>query len=84
MNHLFLHKAFILGAFSYLLYVPIKIILSVPLLYCKNLSPVKLFSEFFIFATFAKVCQPILTHCGRVTQICVFNTVKLSTSASSP
>ena len=26
----------------------------------------------------------ILTHCGRVTQVCVFNTVKLSTSASSP
>ena len=26
----------------------------------------------------------ILTHCGRVTQICVFNTVKLGTSASSP
>ena len=25
-----------------------------------------------------------LTHCGRVTQICVFNTVKLDTSASSP
>ena len=25
-----------------------------------------------------------LTHCGRVTQICVFNTIKLSTSASSP
>jgi len=25
-----------------------------------------------------------LTHCGRVTQICVFNTVNLSTSASSP
>ena len=25
-----------------------------------------------------------LTHCGRVTQICVFNTVKLCTSASSP
>jgi hypothetical protein len=25
-----------------------------------------------------------LTHCGRVTQICIFNTVKLSTSASSP
>jgi len=25
-----------------------------------------------------------LTHCKRVTQICVFNTVKLSTSASSP
>ena len=25
-----------------------------------------------------------LTHCGRVAQICVFNTVKLGTSASSP
>ena len=25
-----------------------------------------------------------LTHCGRVTQICVFNTVKIGTSASSP
>jgi len=28
--------------------------------------------------------KPILTHCGRVTQICVFNKVKLGTSASSP
>ena len=26
---------------------------------------------------------PRLTHCGRVTQICVFNTVKLGSSASS-
>jgi len=26
----------------------------------------------------------LLTHCGRVTQICVFNTVKLGTAASSP
>ena len=26
----------------------------------------------------------ILTHCGRVTQICIFNMVKLGTSASSP
>jgi len=26
----------------------------------------------------------ILTHCGWVTQICVFNTVKLGTSAISP
>jgi len=25
-----------------------------------------------------------LPHCGRVTQICVSNTVKLGTSASSP
>jgi len=25
-----------------------------------------------------------LTHCRQVTQICVFNTVKLGTSASSP
>ena len=31
-----------------------------------------------------KVSRDKLTHCGRVTQICVFNTVKLSTSASSP
>jgi len=28
--------------------------------------------------------QIVLTHCRRVTQICVFNTVKLGTSASSP
>jgi len=28
--------------------------------------------------------EEILTHCGRVTQICVFNTVKLGTSATSP
>jgi len=28
--------------------------------------------------------RKILTHCGRVTQICVFNMVKLGTSASSP
>jgi len=28
--------------------------------------------------------QWFLTHCGRVTQICVFNTVKLGKSASSP
>jgi hypothetical protein len=27
---------------------------------------------------------PVLTHGGRVTQIGVFNTVKLGTSASSP
>ena len=26
----------------------------------------------------------ILTHCGRVRQICIFNTVRLGTSASSP
>jgi len=26
----------------------------------------------------------LLTHCGRVTQICVFKTVKLGTSASPP
>ena len=26
----------------------------------------------------------ILTHCGRVTQICVFNTANLGTSAGSP
>jgi len=32
----------------------------------------------------ASYVQALLTHCGRVTQICVFNTVKLGTSASSP
>jgi hypothetical protein len=30
-----------------------------------------------------QIFECILTHCGRVTQICVFNTVKLGTSASS-
>jgi len=29
-------------------------------------------------------CTQTLTHCGRVMQICVFNTVKLGTSASFP
>jgi len=37
-------------------------------------------SEGNVFTNF----HTILTHCGRVTQICVFNTVKLRTSASSP
>ena len=32
----------------------------------------------------AATATGILIHCGRVTQICVFNTVKLGTSASSP
>ena len=32
-----------------------------------------------------QTCTPfLLTHCGRVKQICVFNTMKLGTSASSP
>jgi len=30
------------------------------------------------------VTTQVLTHCGWVTQICVFNMVKLGTSASSP
>ena len=33
---------------------------------------------------FSKWQAYILTHCGRVTQICVFNTVRLGTFASSP
>ena len=38
-----------------------------------------------VFNKLAKVINKyILTHCGRVMQICVFNTVKLGTSASSP
>ena len=32
----------------------------------------------------SKRVKNTLTHCGRVTQICVFNTVKLGISASSP
>ena len=36
------------------------------------------------FTTHLHYPEPSLTHCGRVTQICVFNTVKLGTSASSP
>jgi len=34
--------------------------------------------------SFFGVSLIFLSHCGRVTQICVFNTVKLGTSASSP
>ena len=38
-----------------------------------------------VFKCFKYSCELVfLTHCGRVTQICVFNTVKLGTSASSP
>jgi len=36
------------------------------------------------YCFYATNLYSMLTHCGRVTQICVFNTVKLSTSASSP
>ena len=34
--------------------------------------------------TYERLNMHTLTHCGQVTQICVFNTVKLGTSASSP
>ena len=33
---------------------------------------------------FLRIIHNHLTHCGRVKQFCVFNTVKLGTSASSP
>ena len=34
--------------------------------------------EFNIVTSYShQITQPSLTHCGRVTQICVFNTVKL-------
>jgi len=36
------------------------------------------------FVELKKKTTRLLTHYGRVTQICVFNTVKLGTSASSP
>ena len=35
----------------------------------------------YVWMQSASFSCPILTHCGRVTQICVFNTVKLGTSA---
>jgi len=38
----------------------------------------------FTHLSAGETSSSILTHCGRVTQICVFNTVKLGTSASSP
>jgi len=41
------------------------------------------FSVYFMDVIGGKITIT-LTHCGRVTQICVFNTVKLGTSASSP
>ena len=39
-----------------------------------------------VHCQFIHICHTtyILTHCGRVTQICVFNMVKLGKSASSP
>jgi len=40
----------------------------------------KTFVHVFLVRLFCR----FLTHCGRVTQICVFNTVKLGTAASSP
>jgi len=38
----------------------------------------------YSYMTVSQLQYTLLTHCGRVTQICVFNTVKLGTSASSP
>jgi hypothetical protein len=59
--------------------------------YCRRVVGCKLnsHSQQFIslhckFLFFKLRVIPLLTHCGRVTQICVFNTVKLGTSASSP
>jgi len=40
--------------------------------------------EIFAFFDDPVIAKAILTHCGRGTQICLFNTVKLGTSASSP
>jgi hypothetical protein len=49
---------------------------------CKN-SGLARTSGFFAAAA-AVMKRSVLTHCGRVTKISVFNTVKLGTSASSP
>ena len=38
----------------------------------------------FLLTKYPQNSPCVLTHCGRVTQICVFNTVKLGSSASSP
>jgi len=43
-----------------------------------------LFNNFFLRFNILTSLLYILTHCGRVTQNCVFNTVKLGTSTSSP
>ena len=40
------------------------------------------FRSLFLFVASRFSC--LLTHCRGVTQICVFNTLKLGTSASSP
>ena len=40
--------------------------------------------QYFSFEVGSVFKAELLTHCGRVTQICVFNTVKLGISASSP
>jgi len=52
------------------------------ILFTTNFNPLYIF--LWLFYTFIMAFCKFLTRCGRVTQICVFNTVKLSTSASSP
>ena len=52
--------------------------------YIKLKTCVFTFQYIYIIPTRCTSHRVYLTHCGRVTQICVFNTVKLGTSASSP
>jgi len=52
--------------------------------FCENHAQNTDWQDADSFSVFKQVVSPFLTHCGRVTQICVFNTVKLGTSASSP
>jgi len=57
--------------------------------YIKNIYslayiPAYIFNSYKENYNMRKHKNTVLTHCGRVTQICVFNTVKLGTSASSP
>jgi len=42
------------------------------------------FSRSFTLKKLLNIRSGLLTHCGRVTQICVFNTVKLGTYEISP
>ena len=54
---------------------------------CLSIRPSTWFDLIFPFSEWGG-CRVffliLLTHCGRVRHICVFNTVKLGTSASSP
>ena len=51
---------------------------------CSSVNELEVKEEYQIRISNRFATVENLTHCGRVTQICAFNTVKLGTSASSP